>query len=506
MTTRERLRALRETNLVQSKSLLDRSHLQDVVELARSRAEYVRDQVYRYWNPDYDSASAASKAKQQQKASAAKTQIRQFRYHTVMDERWWIWNILFALLPAFCIAAFCELRGKPFQEEYVRRQQLAELRLVLGDDDYDEDRALQLIAMRREDVRERTVWEELQGMVHLVQVWWSRMVMKQEEEEEGKDSNNDTDNNRKVDAADEPPSIFPTITSKIMPKPAVPGSAVPATTTTTTTVPATDQNESAPSSSSPSSPTSTPSIEDLLERIRQLEERAALQSSTTTTKKEYGKSATDQGFLEAVEKGSKSGTQRRVEDNIVRKWEEYLDKVAPPSKNREEASTKDDDKGTATATKLTTKFLDMVTPLLWGGETSTDDDDSHGGSKPKREKPPPPPPPSTTTAVESTSNKAAESPSTRQSTPQSSQPILEQPKSADTAAETTVVDRKHHDSQETPALQRSPLAPDDESSSDTPSSSAVNINTSSTETSTNGETADGGKPPWWGRFWPRNSS
>jgi hypothetical protein len=51
-----------------------------------------------------------------------------------MDVRWWIWNILFALVPALAIGIYCEFRGQKLMHEYYTGLETEQMRRILGED------------------------------------------------------------------------------------------------------------------------------------------------------------------------------------------------------------------------------------------------------------------------------------------------------------------------------------------------------------------------------------
>ena len=93
---------------------------------------------------------------------------RQFKAGAEMDFRWWFWNVCFALLPAALIALYCEVRGKPRMRAFHRDQELAELRLVMGEDAYDETRAVAILEARAAERREPTTWEQTEAFYEFV--------------------------------------------------------------------------------------------------------------------------------------------------------------------------------------------------------------------------------------------------------------------------------------------------------------------------------------------------
>ena len=96
-TTRDRIRSMVLDNNIPASSIWQfSSRNQDgasqLYDKAAARATWVRSQVFRYWNPDYEPG----------------------QYKPIpMDEWWWFWNLLFTLVPSVIVILVCELYGKP---------------------------------------------------------------------------------------------------------------------------------------------------------------------------------------------------------------------------------------------------------------------------------------------------------------------------------------------------------------------------------------------------------
>ena len=106
-TTRDRIVQFQTQNKASRRK--DQWNTKKLMSLAQGRMSYLRDQLYAYWNPDYKKTG--------EKLSAPP------RTELVMDERWWFWNIAFALLPSALIALYCQFVIQPQMVARIRRNQ-----------------------------------------------------------------------------------------------------------------------------------------------------------------------------------------------------------------------------------------------------------------------------------------------------------------------------------------------------------------------------------------------
>lgn len=143
VTDRDRIRLLVQTNRRRTVPPTLFNAPNELIEVAQGRLAWVRNKMYTYWNPDYKEGSSDLAS-----ASAEQMSIRRpTKPGLVMDARWWMLNLLFALLPACTIAIYCEFRGKDVVRDFQRSQRLIELRKVLGDEKYNAYSNSQLLAM-----------------------------------------------------------------------------------------------------------------------------------------------------------------------------------------------------------------------------------------------------------------------------------------------------------------------------------------------------------------------
>ena len=166
VTTKDRIRLLWETN--QQLPATNRfqgtglavAPAQDLLDVATSRMTYVRQSIYQYWNPDYNNNNNNTNSDTSTASSTSPPrQVRTYKTGlVVMDTRWWIWNILFSLLPAAIITIYCEFRGKHQMYAFHHRLEVEQLQQILGEDDFTVERANAIIAARNKERDELEAW------------------------------------------------------------------------------------------------------------------------------------------------------------------------------------------------------------------------------------------------------------------------------------------------------------------------------------------------------------
>jgi hypothetical protein len=132
-TTKDRMRTLIDKNLVQVSLLPTRSHATDMLSLAGSRVGWVRDKVYEFWNADAVGGQTSA-ASGQKMVPEAVVEIRPVKVDMNMNGRWWLWNILFALIPATAIGVYCEFRGQYLMHDYYEGLEMDSVKRIMGDD------------------------------------------------------------------------------------------------------------------------------------------------------------------------------------------------------------------------------------------------------------------------------------------------------------------------------------------------------------------------------------
>jgi hypothetical protein len=126
-TTKDRLRTVIDQNKVKATLLPTRDQASDVLNLAQSRVTWVRDKVYEFWGADAKGGSSSSAA------ARAAVPNRPVKKDINMDARWWLWNILFALVPALAIGIYCEFRGQKLMHKYYTGWETEQMRRILGE-------------------------------------------------------------------------------------------------------------------------------------------------------------------------------------------------------------------------------------------------------------------------------------------------------------------------------------------------------------------------------------
>jgi hypothetical protein len=128
ITTKDRLRTVIDQNKVKVSLLPTRDQAGDVLNLAQSRVTWVRDKVYEFWGASAGDAQGGSAA------AASAVPNRPVKKDINMDVRWWIWNILFAIVPALAIGIYCEFRGQKLMHEYYTGLETEQMKRILGED------------------------------------------------------------------------------------------------------------------------------------------------------------------------------------------------------------------------------------------------------------------------------------------------------------------------------------------------------------------------------------
>lgn len=320
-TTREKLRLLRETNLVDRKSLLDREFVSEMVDLARGRIHWIKNRVMLFWNPDYREETDLVVSRLPGKNDGhpqQQQQRRRFTHTTILDERWWIWNIVLALSPALLIALFCEFIGKPSMLEFHKRQALAQIQIAMGED-YTEAKGLAIYNAKREIDREPTTWEKLHEFYTIVQSW----LFEDDEDDMEKpptSSENTGHDDSKMSKNYDFPQQLPPLQNLVR---SVESSSTSSRERTATSMPTTVPGGGF------EDPSREPTVAELMQRIQQLETMIVSSSNPTTTINMENKThsaetplkhATEKEINERLRRIQQSGSMNRFEDQFRYKW------------------------------------------------------------------------------------------------------------------------------------------------------------------------------------------
>ena len=368
LTIREQQRMLVETNIRRKRSdVLQQS--EDLVNVATGRLDWLRHSLYSYWNPDY--ATQQNTGDNSNAAGAIRVHTK---YKLIMDRRWWIWNIAFALLPAVCIGLYCEFRAKPRMLEFHRLQQVAQQRSTHGEEWYQEQMHKVLVEEKETNSTSvvefftrftASVWELFELMTRYYRGELTDEINgKTTGQDENfpksanllriKTSQEQNDQQTPVDLA-----LSSAVASTTDPRP------TPAATTTTTPEEA------------------DPTLQVLLARVEELERQ--VQASSSSSSQEDQMSSTNE--LPAVPKVAPVPTtpQSRIRQRMNASLQQQLnEKQASQGKHEHEKETKE---GNTTLQSMAEQLLQFVTQeLRWDGsddksqETNTDPASIHGSS------------------------------------------------------------------------------------------------------------------------------
>ena len=167
--------------------------LNDLLDVATGRLTWLRDTVFRTWNPDYKSSSSSSSSPSQQQqlqlesseTSLPKQEVQRPPWRPPdMDARWWFWNLVWALFPAVFIALYCEFRGKPRMLAYQRQRELEELQEIMGTEAAAEMMLKKMETTSAASVLDESFWERMNRIRQELSIWWRG----------GVDNNADADN------------------------------------------------------------------------------------------------------------------------------------------------------------------------------------------------------------------------------------------------------------------------------------------------------------------------
>jgi len=119
--------------------------IEDVGEVVEERLQWMRKSIFDFWRGSEASTSTGSSS------SSSSNSHRPDRVGPLMDAKWWFWNICFALLPAVCIAAYCEFIGRAQMLEANRHMHIEEQKRKWGNSyDPSKDEELARLTLRSE--------------------------------------------------------------------------------------------------------------------------------------------------------------------------------------------------------------------------------------------------------------------------------------------------------------------------------------------------------------------
>jgi hypothetical protein len=377
LTTKERIRLLMETNRVittRNGNNLPRVG-NKLLKVAQSRVSWLRNQLYTYWNPSYQPGDGSAFDTSIGDSRVPST-VRQFKQGAVMDGRWWVWNVVWAVTPALLIAGYCETRGKAAMRDFHRSQELVELKKVLqynaednSNGTLDEESfaamATAILDAREAAEREPSAYETLlrwlSEMQTALNILWPNDALVRDA-----DVNKPPNENGGADVAPtaSTPSVSPGQAGRQAPQLPLP------------------RDKSEPE----------PSVQNLLLRIQQLE--ATIQDNQAPLNTPPAAPVTTNTEISArqlehsLQRVKQSGVRNRVEDELLQKWKPYLDSASMAAKAESPDSIKVNPSEPAGITIKMQEYLQCATRslLLWMGQDlvvarkESGDDDAQGES------------------------------------------------------------------------------------------------------------------------------
>lgn len=134
---KDKIRRYNEQNIRMTTPTLN-NDLNHFLKRAQGRMELVRTQLFQYWNPDYQKNITHNKnrivGESNDPINSTMINERPRKVDLIMDSKWWRYNIMFALLPSFAIALYCETKGKYSMEHYHHQQELNQMSLIMGNE------------------------------------------------------------------------------------------------------------------------------------------------------------------------------------------------------------------------------------------------------------------------------------------------------------------------------------------------------------------------------------
>jgi hypothetical protein len=337
LTLRERIivapHTLHREYKEKNKSLAERGG--ELLDVAESRINWLRSKVFSVWNSSYgestataDGVAAAASTSNNAGAAAATTtpsantvvlqeRIKNFRqYEVVMDFRWWVWNLAFAVMPAVVIFLYCELYGKHAMYAYHQKVELAQMKRAMGEEWCDKY-AAQILQVQKE--RDHTDWSD--RLARLVREWSALTWHQLRDGLAGAMGVGGF-------GATPPPTLYDGSTGTTGGLPSDP----PRASIDTATAPREDQQQRPDNAVVITEPplelTGDKTIDALIRKVQLLEakvlEQQQPQQLETTTSEGTTAAAGAWTVDDRIRRVQQSGIGNRVEDAAVAKWEKIL--------------------------------------------------------------------------------------------------------------------------------------------------------------------------------------
>jgi hypothetical protein len=138
ITSREKILRMINHNEI-SKPITFDKNVNDILDRASHRIQFMKNKLFQFWNPDYGkdvlynrTGGVVGVGAKSNNRNTSSLLARPKKPGLLMDDRWWFWNIVFAMVPAIVISLYCELRAKPIMMEYEKIQQKKEMLSLMG--------------------------------------------------------------------------------------------------------------------------------------------------------------------------------------------------------------------------------------------------------------------------------------------------------------------------------------------------------------------------------------
>ena len=403
---------------------------------------YVRQSIYQYWNPDYNNNNNNTNSDTSTASSTSPPrQVRTYKTGlVVMDTRWWIWNILFSLLPAAIITIYCEFRGKHQMYAFHHRLEVEQLQQILGEEDFTVERANAIIAARNKERDELEAWgggdldeqayRYIKNVIKtavataqmiFIQLWNEYVATNNNNGHDIRnDEENDVHHHHTDDTNHSPDSMVRTVVETIPPRPDPPSTkgTTPTAETRLKSDTLTNDSPPAPKSSNENDNNGVilnPSIAYILQRIEQIEERLRQQQhiesqqpqppsvSTTSHDAEVDREEENKEAIRIIaqrlKRMNQSDIHNRFEIAEKEKWKKYIlevvgnDPVHTEPKNTDAPPQSSSPAPSDTTTSSMSNPVEFVwsrygaplwhaMPQSWTDRLNDDDDDDAKESTP----------------------------------------------------------------------------------------------------------------------------
>ena len=320
MTTRQRIRRLVEYNQVDRSSLLrasQRVRVQQLLHTAQGRMLWLRNQLYSFWNPDLNPTTKATTT-----TTALEPQKMRPVKRLVMDERWFMWNLAFAMVPALLIAVYCEFRGQYLMYDFRQELERQQLKQFLGEETFrvmEENGSVQAFLEKNEKPRHvlQRLHDGANEYMNQIKVLVEGLTTEKQQVDRDKEGKEESKSNQSAIPSEpkkeEPTSLLLTRHDKDKSGEVIQPTLHQASTRRAA---ASDSSLLAPKSSG------NVSTEELLRRIKELEALIVQHQQNQLHKKEQQPPypMDTQVTQTTIAQAQESGIRSRMQERLLEKW------------------------------------------------------------------------------------------------------------------------------------------------------------------------------------------